>query len=283
MPVSKTPDARHYWQEQMDAADRFMKEIFDHPVEDNLEPLHDLTKAVASSGLEVYFASHPHVQGLPRLYYLRQQLIDPFLATAEAFNQQGWAILVEDAYRTSAMQRGLTREESIFRKVFDKVVWECHGQVPPIPLLLRRLGALVAVAPKVGTHQSGSALDISVLDRRTGKLVDRGGPYLELSEKTPMDSPFISTEAQDNRKAITALFKAHGFYAYPYEFWHYSAGDAYAQKLSGSEQAAAYGAVQLDQQSGQVSPVPDPQKGFVNQADLERSIAALYRSSPRGG
>ena len=48
---------------------------------------------------------------------------------------------------------------------------------------------LVAQIPKTGTHMSESAIDISVLDRTTGAEVNRGKPYLELSELTPLNSP----------------------------------------------------------------------------------------------
>ena len=76
---------------------------------------------------------------------------------------------------------------------------------PPVDLLYRRLGSLVANAPKVGTHMSGSARDISVLRRDTGEEVDRGGPYPEMSECTPLASPFVAEHARQHRQEITAL------------------------------------------------------------------------------
>ena len=67
-----------------------------------------------------------------------------------------------------------------------------------------------------------------------------------MSERTPMNSPFVSPEAQRNRQEITAIMRESGFVEYPYEFWHYSSGDAYEQILLGTGQPARYGAVDFD-------------------------------------
>jgi D-alanyl-D-alanine dipeptidase len=169
------------------------------------------------------FSDKPHSEGLPRLFYLRQGLVPRFLAAAREMNDRGWILKVEDGYRTLTMQRGLSLKRDIFLAVLDKVRWECGQTMPPGDLLFRRLAALVANAPKVGTHMSGSAMDISVLNRDSGEEVDRGAPYLEMSERTPMGSPFVSAAAREARGQITALMARHGFSTYPWEFWHYNA------------------------------------------------------------
>jgi len=53
-----------------------------------------------------------------------------------------------------------------------------------------------------------------------------------MSERTPMASPFVAEDARQNRREITALLGRHGFVAYPWEFWHYNDGDAYAELLN---------------------------------------------------
>ena len=69
-----------------------------------------------------------------------------------------------------------------------------------------------------------------------------------------MNSPFISREAMSNRREITAIFRESGFVAYPYEFWHYSSGDAYQQLLLDTGKPARYGAVDFDQTTGCITP-----------------------------
>lgn len=114
---------------------------------------------------------------------------------------------------------------------------------------------------------SGSALDISVFERECGKEVDRGGPYITLSEITPMGSPFLTAQARRNREEITALMARYGFVAYPWEFWHYSSGDAYAEQLTGSGRAARYGTVHCAPGGGAVTPVEDPCR-LLNAAEV---------------
>lgn len=263
---------RAYWAARMDEAHAFMGAIREYPVVECGEPLVSLVDAVRGTGVEVSFSARPHVQGLPRLYWLRAGLIDPFIACARAMNDRGWLLKIEDAFRTLTMQKYLARAPYTFDSVVERLLWEGNGSLPPVDLVMRRIGALVAAAPKVGTHMSGSAIDISVLDRATGREIDRGRPYLEMSELTPMTSPFITPEAQANRQAITALMRDYGFVTYPWEFWHYNQGDAYDHYLNGTGQPAQYGAVHLSLTDGRVEPITDPLTPLNSYAEIESEL-----------
>lgn len=269
---------RRYWTQSLDEAFAFMQAIKSYSVEECGEPLADLRRVSAAAGVEVVFCESPHVLGLTRLHYLREGLIVSFVATAREMNDHGWVMRVEDGYRTREMQRGNALREDVFDVVLRKVVWECGGEVPPVDLLSRRLAALIANCPKVGTHMSGTAIDISVLDRDTGVELDRGGRYLELSELTPMASPFISPTARENRAAITTLMARHGFVAYPWEFWHYSQADAYAEYLRHTGKPARYGAVDADLPGGKVTPIQRPNRLLNTPATFHKKmVAALER------
>ena len=250
-----------YWQTQMDAAHDFMMQVMDYPVQESHEPLVDLRAADDDAHVEVTFSETKLAGRFDRIFFLRQGLIDNFTAAARAFNDRGWIIHLEDGYRTLAMQRHLSLDPRVFDAVLQRTIWELNGQQPSPELLFRRLTVLVATYPKIGTHTSGSAVDISVLDRTTHTPIDRGGPYLEMSELTPMTSPFPSETAQQNRREITTLMAQHGFVAYPYEFWHYNANDAYHHLLARTNQPAPYGSINLTDQTGpirNVQPVPNP-------------------------
>lgn len=273
---------RSYWTAKMDEAFAFMGQIRQYPVNECGEPVVSLVDAVAGAGLEVAFSERPHVQGLPRLYFLRAGLIDSFVACARQMNERGWILKVEDAFRTVTMQKFLARAPHTFDYIVERVFWECNGAQPAVELLARRVAALVAAAPKVGTHMSGSAIDISVLDRATGQEIDRGRPYLEMSELTPMDSPFISAEAAANRAEITALMGRHGFVTYPWEFWHYNQGDAYDQYLNQTGKAAQYGAVHISLSDGSVQPIEDPLAPLNSSEEMESEMRqALERRNQR--
>lgn len=268
-----------------------------YPVNECLEPCESLPAAVAASGLDVAFSELPHANGAKRIYFIRRGLVPNFLGVAKEMNERGWVLKVEDAYRTRDMQAALGRRPALFEAILAKVVWELQsksagcgcGAIPGgdrgelAALLIRRVAALIAAAPKVGTHMSGSAVDISVLDAASREEIDRGAPYLELSELTPMESPFISQQAATNRRDITAIFAKHGFSTYPYEFWHYNAGDAYQGLLQGADNqiAAKYGAVELDLGSGGVEAMADT-TAVLNSAETMRGLmqAALEKLEP---
>ena len=249
---------RAFWTTMLDQADAFMEEVTAYPLEECGEPMASLVEAAYVAGVEVGFSDQPHSHGLPRQYFLRVGLVPRFVAAAAEMNARGWVLKVEDGYRSTVMQQGLSLNESIFNGVLGKVQWECGGEKPPVDLLYRRLGSLVANAPKVGTHMSGSAMDVSVLLRDTGEEVERGGPYPEMSERTPMASPFVAEHARQNRREITSLLGQHGFVAYPWEFWHYNDGDAYAELLNRTGRPARYGPVHMDPADGKVTSIDDP-------------------------
>lgn len=275
---------RQYWAEQMDAAYRFMLAVQDHPVRECGEPLRPLPEAVRSAGVEVRFSPLPHVRGLPRLFFLREGLVADFVAAAREMNERGWVLQVEDAYRTREMQKHNALRPEIFPVVLQKVRWELGGRDPDLDLFRRRLAALIAMSPRVGTHCGGSAVDVSVVARDGGAEIDRGAPYLEVSEKTPMESPFVSREAAANRAEITSLMARHGFRTYPFEFWHYNKGDAYDAYLSGSAGPARYGPVDLDQSTGQVTEIENAAQPLNSEEELLQLIrAALRPRAAEGG
>ncbi|MCX6986193.1 MAG: hypothetical protein NT118_15805, partial [Lentisphaerae bacterium] len=117
-------------------------------------------------------------------------------------------------------------------------------------------------------------MDMSVLDRSTGLEIDRGAPYLEISELTPMDSPFISPSARKNRQEITGIMSRAGFIEYPYEFWHYNSGDAYESVLRGQSSPAIYGAVDWNPDTGAMESIPDPNLPINDLDEIKAEIDA---------
>jgi D-alanyl-D-alanine dipeptidase len=251
-------DRRAFWTAQLEAAHAFMQRMFAYPVVECGEPAVPLREAAAAAGVTVAFSDTRIAATYPRHFLLREGLIPAFVAAARALNQRGWILKVEDGYRTAEMQKQLSLAPYVLDRVLAKVIWELGGQLPSPELFFRRLMGLTATAPKTGTHMSASAVDISVLQQSDGAALDRGGPYIEMSEVTPMLSPFISSAAARNRTLISLTMGAQGFMAYPYEFWHYSQGDAYDEFLTGSGRPARYGAVAIDLSSGRVTPLANP-------------------------
>jgi D-alanyl-D-alanine dipeptidase len=181
---------------------------------------------------------------------------------------------VEDAFRSREMQRYNGLRPELFDVILRKIIWEIGGRTPDPEFCFRRLLTLVAQIPRTGTHMAGSAIDVSVLDRATGTEVDRGKPYLEMSEYTPMTSPYVSPHALRNRQEITAIMRESGFAEYPFEFWHYSSGDAHDQILRDTGLPARYGAVDYDVAAGTITPIEEPEKPLNSFDDIRAEIQA---------
>ena len=272
-------DARRaYWTTQMEAAYAFMMVVRDCPVAECGEPLVPLKPASEEAGVAVAFSQSKVARDFDRLFFLRVGLIEAFLAAAREILERGWILKVEDGFRTREIQRLLALKPEVFDRILERTIGELGGRMPSPELVFRRVTVLVATMPKVGTHMSGSAIDVSVLDRASGAEIDRGGPYLEMSELTPMGAPFISETARRNRREITGLMARHGFVAYPYEFWHYSQGDAFAVQLGVIHPPARYGAVDADLATGRTTAIENPGE-WLNSVDVIESEmnAALRR------
>ena len=273
---------REYWVEQMETAYDFMMQTLDYPVEECMEPFASMPDAAEEARVEVVFSDTKIVNDLDRVFMLRAGLLEDFVSIARKMNERGWILKVEDGFRTREIQKFLARKKGNFDTILERVIWESGGEIPTPELLARRMAALIAFAPKVGTHMSGSAIDISVQRRDDGMELDRGGPYIELSELTPMASPFVSDEARINRKAITELMEHHGFMAYPYEFWHYNKGDVYDEFLNKTGRPGRYGAVDWDPEANTVSPIEKPEMRLNSLEEIQEDIEqALKRREER--
>jgi D-alanyl-D-alanine dipeptidase len=270
---------RAYWTDQLEKGYALVQKIEAFPVEECLEPFDSLRDAVDESGVEVMFSVSKIAGCLDRVFFMRRSLVKDVIAIAREMNLQGWILKIEDGYRSLEMQRQLGSKPEIFDAILRKCIWEFGGQIPPADVIFRRSSVLVAIVPKVGTHMSGTAIDISVYRRSDGTEVWRGNSYLAMSERTSMRSPFVEPESIANRLAITEIMERHGFMHFPFEFWHYNKGDALAQILNGRTEPARYGAVHWDPHTNIVTPVDHPERPLRPVSEIQREIeAAILRA-----
>lgn len=268
-------DARTYWTEQMEAAFGFMERLLAYPVVECGEPLCELQPRARAAGVEIAFTPGPKLGSLDRVFSLRRSLVDGLLGAAESLARRGYLLRIEDAYRSPETQARGSACEYVLRSVLEKVRWELGGGRPSAELVFRRLAVWSATTPKFANHTSGSAVDISLLHRRDGSPADLGAPYPELSHRTPMGSPFISREARRNRRMVCEAFGAGGFLPYPYEFWHFSRGDADCEMIAAVGRPARFGPVNSPGPDGQVVPVDDPLRPFLTVDDVRRQLQRM--------
>ena len=264
---------RHYWTQCMEDAYAFMERMLVYPVMENREGLASIGQAALENGVRIDLPSGLKMGRYPRDFRVRHSLVRPLLNAAEDFLRQAWVLRVEDAFRDIDVQMRGARSERIFQTVYDMARWECGGGEPTAELILRRLSVYTAITPKFANHTAGSAVDVGVTDMN-GYPVDLGGTYPELSRTTPMASPFVSNTVRRNRETLCHILKNHGFHPYPFEFWHFSSGDADAAIATGATAPAHFGPVRAVGSSGQVVPVDDPLMPLVCLGDIARHLAS---------
>ncbi|QDS89051.1 D-alanyl-D-alanine dipeptidase [Rosistilla ulvae] len=272
--ISAVPSRRDYWAQQMQLGYDLIQQVIPFEVHECGEGFASLPDAAERAGIEMQFSESKIAGELERVFFIREGLVNKLMDIGRAMNDRGWILKIEDGYRSQDMQSQLVRKPELFDAILKKCIWENDGQLPPTELVFRRATVLIANIPKIGTHMSGSAVDISVFRRDDGSEVWRGNPYLEMSERTPMRSPFIEADDLQNRLEITALMEAHGFMHFPFEFWHYNQGDAMGNILSGHPAPARYGPVHWDPQTNRVTPYDEPLRPLNPLDAIEQEIAA---------
>lgn len=268
---------RAYWTAQMEQGYSIVEKLIAFPVVECGERFASLPEAAANAGVEMRFSTSKIAGDLERVYFMRESLTRDVVTIGREMNERGWILQIEDCFRTLEMQRQLVRKPTVFDSILSKCIWELGGTIPTPELMFRRSIVLTANMPKVGAHMSGSAIDISVWQRHDGSEVWRGYPYLEMSECTPMRSPYVAQEYIENRLAITAMMERHGFLHFPFEFWHYDKDDAAMHILSGNPAPCRFGPVNWNPQTNEITPVENPLELLNPLSVIEQEIAAALK------
>lgn len=274
-PVGASPKACAYWLARLADGARFMAAAGEHPVAECLEPLVSIEEAAARTGAPIVCLDSPHPVGRARDHRIRRGNLDPLLAVAHDLRAQGLTLVIEDALRSPETQRHAAASQLLARRVGQMLAWA--DPYAGDREIVERLGAICAATPITAGHVAGAAVDVSVR-RVDGSELDRGAPYLDLSERMPMSSPFIDTQQAQARALVTAAMARQGFVAYPFEFWHYSRGDVLAALASGSSDSAIYGPVHAAA-DGSVAPVQEPQAPLGDPASLVAAVRAAIREA----
>ena len=183
-----------FWADQMEQGYDLVQQIMAYEVCECGERFASLHDAVADDEVEILFSKSKIAGEVDRVFFIRESLVRDVIAIGREMNRRGWILKVEDGYRSLSMQKQLGSKPELFDAILKKCIWEFGGVIPPVDVVFRRGSVLIANVPKVGTHMSGSAIDISVFRRDDGSEVWRGNPYLEMSERTPMRSPFVEAD-----------------------------------------------------------------------------------------
>jgi D-alanyl-D-alanine dipeptidase len=79
----------------------------------------------------------------------------------------------------------------------------------------------VADPHKGSKHNRGCAIDMTLIDLKTGKDLDMPTGFDSFSKKAAAEYKTLPTAEITNRELLKSVMKAHGFKVNPTEWWHY--------------------------------------------------------------
>ena len=132
--------------------------------------------------------------------------------------RQGYQLKIYDAYRPQSAVKHFkawaldledTRMKAFFYPELDKSALFTQGYI----------------ASKSG-HSRGSTVDVTLVDRASGKDVDMGSPFDYFGEiSRPGYTADLTEEQVRNRSILRAAMLAHGFKGIGTEWWHFTLED----------------------------------------------------------
>lgn len=75
---------------------------------------------------------------------------------------------------------------------------------------------------KKSSHSRGIAVDLTLVNLKTGLELDMGTPFDFFDEASNTEYPLISEQQQKNRTILKQIMESQGFVNLPTEWWHYS-------------------------------------------------------------
>ena len=127
---------------------------------------------------------------------------------------QGYRLKVFDAYRPACAVKHF-------------VLWGIEDQdirMKPYfyPDLEKQELFIQGYIAKMSGHSRGSTIDLTLLDMKTGKEVDMGGPFDFFSELSHPDYRGITDEQFANRMMLQKVMVRNGFKPLDCEWWHFT-------------------------------------------------------------
>lgn len=147
--------------------------------------------------------------------YLRPHVAQALDAVQQDLEQEGLGLLVWDAFRPVEAQEKFWEICPDPRYVSCPYVKnEKTGEYE----VDRKTGKKLL---KGGRHTRGTAVDVTLVDLKTGKTLEMPTEFDDFSEKAWSDSKDVSDVAKVNRAKLKAAMEKHKFTVLETEWWHF--------------------------------------------------------------
>ncbi len=163
------------------------------------------------------FVGRPIAGYTGRRAILRRDAAQALARAAAELKVQGYGLLIWDAYRpTSAMKDfydwSFTEDERMRRKFYPNITKRGIYE-----------GRYIGLTSE---HTWGVAVDITLVNLKTGREVDMGGHHDFLDPSSATAYAGITQQQRANRRRLCEAMERAGFRNYSKEWWHYFLKDS---------------------------------------------------------
>lgn len=165
----------------------------------------ELIKLDPTIRLDIRYATKNNFLGQPvykeKRAFLQRPAAEALARVNQALRQQGFGLMVFDGYRPWSV---------------TKKFWDATPEDKKI---------FVADPSKGSRHNRGCAVDLSMFELSTGRVVQMPSEYDEMTERSHINYECASPEAKRVRGILRSAMEVEGFAVYEPEWWHYDYKD----------------------------------------------------------
>lgn len=161
----------------------------------------ELTKLDRTIKLDIRYATSNNFLGRP-VYkearaFLQRPAAEALVRANKALRKKGYGLMIHDGYRPWSV---------------TKIFWDATPADKK---------EFVADPSQGSRHNRGCAVDLSLFDLKTGKVVVMPSGYDEMTERSHINYTGGKDEQRRLRGLLRAAMEAEGFAVYEPEWWHY--------------------------------------------------------------
>jgi zinc D-Ala-D-Ala dipeptidase len=165
----------------------------------NDNELIEIKKEIANIALDITYATANNLAKKPvytmAIAFARRPVVASLKKIQHELNKQGLGLKIFDGYRPYAVT-------CLFYAALRDTTF-------------------VAAPWRGSKHNRGCALDITVIDLKTGKELDMPSAYDEATERSYQSYDKCTPLQAKNRALLREVMTANGFQIYAYEWWHF--------------------------------------------------------------
>jgi len=128
--------------------------------------------------------------------------------------KQNLSIKIHDAYRPQRAVNHFVR--------WAKVVNDTLMKQQFYPRVLKKNLFKSGYIASKSRHSSGSTMDVTLVDLKTGEALDMGSPFDFFGSESWVEHKNLTKTQAKNRQTLQKVMLTNGFRNYPKEWWHFT-------------------------------------------------------------